>query len=140
VASFTLSFDLRLDVDSLDEIPYVIVAQMNFAQSDGGTGTFNYALGSGASCALQVFVNGAQTFVALPVPPVRQWTHVTMSYAPATGATTTQNGVAVGGDAGAGIVMAPGAATLIIGDVFVAPPQSGTLTYSMDDVVLQGTE
>jgi len=140
VGSFTLSFDLRLDLDSLDEIPYAIIAQMNLAQSDGGMGTFNYSLGSGASCAFQVFVNGVQTFIALPVPPLRQWFHVTMSYDSATGATATQSGVAVGGDAGAGIVVAPGTATLIVGDVYGTPPQSGALTYSMDDVVLQGTE
>ena len=129
-----------MDVDSLDEIPYVIVAQMNFTQPDGGTSSVYYSLGSGASRALQVSVNGVQTFIALPAPPVRQWIHVTMAYDSATGATTTQDGVALGGDAGAGIVMAPGNATLIVGDVYGTPPQSGTLTFSMDDVVLQGTE
>jgi hypothetical protein len=140
VANFTLSFDLRLDVDSLDEIPYAIIAQMNFTQPDGGTSSVNYSFGSGVSRGLQVFINGVQTYVSLPVPPVRQWIHVTVTYNSASGVTTTQNGVALGGDAGAGIVMAPGTATLIVGDVYATPPQSGTLAYSMDDVVLQGTE
>jgi hypothetical protein len=142
IDQFTLAFDLRLDVDSLSEIPYTIVAQIIVGQADGGSTNFNYSLGSGATRAAQIFVNGQQTFLALPAPPTRQWVHITMGYSAATGFVTTQDGVSIGGDAGT-ITLAAGAGTLIMGDVYGTPPTtgpSGTLTYSIDDVVIQGSQ
>jgi hypothetical protein len=136
LGQFSLAFDLRLDVPSLDNIPYVIIAQVIVAQTDGGSSSFNYSLGPGAVRALQVFVNGQQTSFTLPAPPTQQWIHVTLAYDPATGATATQDGVAIGGGA---IAVAPGGGTLIVGDVYGTPP-GDAFSYSMDDIVIQGSE
>jgi hypothetical protein len=95
---------------------------------------------------VQIFFNGQQTsYLTLPAPPTRQWVHITLAYSPAGGFTTTQDGTSlgalanIGGDA-APSTFAPGAVTLIAGDVYGSPPYTGTLTYSLDDVVVQGAE
>jgi|HubBroStandDraft_6_1064221.scaffolds.fasta_scaffold333612_2 hypothetical protein len=143
IDQFTLAFDLRIDEDTLDEIPYAIIAQILITGSDGGGSTFNYSLGSAASRAVQIFVNGQQTYIGLPAPPTRQWVHITLGYSAATGAFTTQDGVSLLGDAAAGITVAPGAGTLIVGEVYGSPPASGAVSpmqYSIDDIVIQGSQ
>jgi len=141
VGQFTLAFDLRIDTNSLDDIPYAIVAQVVVDQGDAGAASFNYSLGTGASRAVQLYTAaGTQTFISLPVPPLHQWMHVTLAYSTAAGFSTTQDGVSMAIDSNFSIV--PGTATLIVAEVYAtpgSPAQTGTLSYSMDDIVIQGS-
>jgi hypothetical protein len=136
LTAFTLSFDLRLDVDSLDDLPQTIIAQVLVTSGDGGTNDFNYILGPGSNRFLEL-ENGSFLDITLPTMPLHQWVHLSVSYSPATGVSTSQDGQVIGANAAYSIP--PGTGTLIVGDVFSKPPGTATLTFSMDDVVVQGS-
>jgi hypothetical protein len=134
-----LAFDLRIDMDSLNNIPQTCIAQILGARA--GTGLeLDYLLRANQGALLSAFVaqdGGPPNMnVVLPVPPLRTWTRIVMVYDASAGVTVYEDGQQIGAYAsGAG---APNETKVQVGVVYDNGTSSATLQMEMDNIVVRG--
>lgn len=134
-----LAFDLRIDMDSLTNIPDTCIAQILGARA--GTGMeLDYLLRPSQGALLSAFVvqdGGPPNMnIILPVPPLRTWTRIVVVYDVSAGVTVYEDGQQIGAYAsGAGV---PNDTKVQVGVVYDNGTSSATLQMEMDNVVVRG--
>ena len=133
-----LAFDLRIDMDSLSTLPETAIAQILGARQ--GTGLeLDYLLRPNQGALLQAYVSqdgGPSVSIVLPVPPLRTWTRIVISYDVSAGIAVYQDGQPVGAYApGAG---APNDTKVQVGMIYDVGGGSGSLQMEMDNIVVRG--
>jgi hypothetical protein len=134
-----LAFDLRIDMDSLTNIPDTCIAQILGARV--GTGMeLDYLLRPNQGALLSAFVaqdGGPPNMnIILPVPPLRTWTRIVMVYDVSAGVTVYEDGQQIGAyGSGAGV---PNDTKVQVGVVYDNGTSSATLQMEMDNVVVRG--
>jgi hypothetical protein len=134
---FRVAFDLRVDMNSLQGIPQIGVAQ---ALAKGPAVQINYILGPGSNSVLQVYAGsdgGGPTNIALPLPTLRKWTRVVFAYDANQGISVLEDGRLLGANTSLARG-APGDTVIIVGNVFVGSGGSATTTTELDNVVVSG--
>jgi hypothetical protein len=117
-----LAFDLRIDMDSLTNIPNICIAQILGARA--GTGMeLDYLLRPNQGALLSA-------------PPLRTWTRIVIVYDVSAGITVYEDGQQIGAYAsGAGV---PNDTKVQVGVVYDNGTSSATLQMEMDNIVVRG--
>lgn len=137
-SSFSLGFDLYVGMDDLTTIPQVGIAQV-YRSAALGTPSFNYILGPGSTCDVQIYPqSGPAADVNLPLPRLNAWTRITLVYDMTTGLSVVEDGTVIGSST-AVTGPPPDPMGVIVGGVYSNPAAGAVpLVVEIDDVVLRG--
>ena len=128
-SQFRLAFDLRIDMDSLVNVPITAVAQI-IGQRQGTIMELNFSLLPSGQGQLESFLTldgGPSRKMALPTIPLRRWTRVVLAYDTSAGISVLEDGQIIGSDPTA-TAGAPETTQVLMGMVYQLAPGTNTIS------------